>query len=268
MKTQRTLKCRLILAGVCLLAAGCPLLDKAENPPPGGRPGGRSPFPQDVVEADGLDSAPGVLASKLLDAATACGWQSGATVPGGWHPVMVSSDGCTQWIPPNWAIHGRADSAGFSPDAGRRTYAFTLVNPLPSGYPWDADEVIDFIADSIAVEFDEEPPSVLWRTVTDVADLEVADAVFAFFLEGEVLVGSLRVHFGGCEPDPGACFALVMGYWLPVADLEEDICDVVRIDASLGCPGLGACVAPICSSWCVRGGADGGLCEADTCGCY
>ncbi|MFH1530527.1 MAG: hypothetical protein ABIK09_07320 [Pseudomonadota bacterium] len=258
--------------GLALLLAGCPLLDKddaggGESGPPGG---GSGVFPEDVAAGDGLDPGPsGVLVETLYGAAAACGWQSVKSVPGGWQPILVSLDGCTQWIPSNWTILGQAGNAGFSPTAGRRTYAFTLVNPLPSGYAWDADAAIDFVAESIGVEFGEDPPSILWRKVTDVADLQVADAAFAFFLEDEPVAGSLRIHFGGCAPgSSGACFALVMGYWLPVDDLVGDaICDLTQIDASLQCPGLGECVEPLCSSWCIHGGAKGGGCSGAVCDC-
>ncbi len=264
MKTQRLI----VGIGLALMLSSCPLYKEdstGSGTPPGG---GSGVFPEDIAEGDGLSSTPEGLAEALYDAAAACGWQSVKTVPGGWQPVMVSTDGCTQWIPLEWAILGQADAAGFSPDTSRRVYTFTLVNPLPSGYDWDADAVIDYLTDSIAVEFGAEPPSVLWRQVTDVADLEVADAAFAFFMDGEPLVGSIRIHFGGCAPSGGACFALVMGYWLPVADLEEHICELAQIDGSLQCPGLGACIDPVCSSWCIHDGESGGACDGDTCSCF
>ncbi len=263
---------RRLIIGISLavLLTGCPLLDKADDGGggSGGPPGGSSGvFPEEVVEGDGLQPAPdGVLVEALYAAAAACGWQNAKTVPGGWQPVMVTTEGCTQYVPTYWSILGQAGNAGFSPFQGREVYNFTLVNPLPKGYQWGADGAIDFMMESIAVEFGEAVPSILWRRVTDVDALEVANAAFAFFMDGEPLIGSIRIHFGGCDSS-GACFALVMGYWLPIKDLETGICEVTQIDASLQCPGLGDCVAPICSSWCVHAGAKNGSFDGAACVC-
>jgi hypothetical protein len=261
---------RLIIGiGLAILLSGCPLLDKEDEGGggPSGPPGGGLPvFPEEVVEGDGLEPAPdGVLVEALYNAAASCGWQNANTVPGGWQPILVSNDGCTEWIPTDWTIMGQADNAGFSPDASRRFYAYTLVNPLPTGYEWTADQVIDFMIDSIAVEFQEDRPSILWRRVTAVDGLELADAAYAFFLKGEPMIGSVRVHFGGC--DGGACHALIMGYWLPIDGLEVGICALTQIDQSLQCPGLGVCVEPICASWCIHAGANTGGCDGGSCVC-
>ena len=257
----------MVIIGLAMVLSGCPFEKEDATVPAGPPGGGANVFPEDIAEGDGLSLPPEGIAETLYDAAADCGWQTVKTVPGGWQPVMVSTDGCTQWIPLGWAILGKADNAGFSPDVTREIYTFTLVNPLPPGYEWDADAIIDYMTDSIAVEFGTEQPEILWRQITDVGELEVADAAFSF-IKGDVpSIGSIRVHFGGCAPGGGACFALVMGYWLPEEDLDERICQVTQIDASLQCPGLGACVDPICSSWCVHGGDSGGTCQGDTCSC-
>ena len=259
----------ILLVLAALLVTACPLLDEKSSGGGGGIPPGTGIFPDEIVEDDGLDPAPhGVLVERLYDAAGLCGWQTEGTIPGGWQPVAVSSDGCTQWIPTSWLILGQVDNAGFSPDPTRKTYAFTLVNPLPGGYAWSAEDAIEFVTESIAAEFGEEAPSVLWSRVSEVGALEVADAAFAFFLGEEPLVGSMRIHFGGCDAGANACFALVMGYWLPIEDLEVGICELTQIDASLQCPGLGTCVEPLCHSWCVHGGGDGGTCQGSTCACF
>ena len=251
-----------------LALVGCPLVDDADETTPAAPPAGSSGlFPEEVVDGDVADVIPEGLAVELFEAAAACGWKSVNTVPPGWQPVAVSNEGCTQWIPLQWSILGQTDNLGFSPDLNRGTYAFTLFDPLSPGYTWGPDGAIDFMMDSIAVEFDTEPPEVLWRNVSDVADLEIADAAFTFELNGEPTVGALRVHFGGCDTVSGVCSALVMGYWLPRSDLDASICDLVQVDSSLQCPGLGTCVAPICHSWCVRGGSETGACQYDSCVC-
>ena len=251
-----------------LALAGCPLVEDADDATPAAPPPGSSElFPEEVVEGDVLDQGPSGLAAEIFDAAAACGWTSVMTVPPGWQPVAVSNEGCTQWIPLQWSILGHAENLGFSPELNRGTYAFTLFNPLSTGYAWGPDGTIDFMMDSIAVEFGTEPPEVLWRNVSDVVDLEVVDAAFTFSKDGEPTVGALRVHFGGCDTVSGVCSALIMGYWLPLSEMEESICDLVQVDSSLQCPGLGTCVAPVCHSWCVRAGSESGACQFDGCIC-
>ena len=262
---MKTLYLLIVLLPLALV--GCPLVDDADETTPAAPPGGSSElFPEEVVDGDVADVVPAGLAAEIFEAAVDCGWTSVKTVPPGWQPVAVSNEGCTQWIPLQWSILGQAENHGFSPDLNRRTYAFTLFNPLPANYTWGPDESIDYMMGSIAVEFGIEPPEVLWRNVADVNGLEVADAAFAFELNEEPTVGALRVHFGGCDVS-GVCSALIMGYWLPHSELDASICDLVQVDSSLQCPGLGTCVTPLCHSWCVRGGSETGACQYDDCVC-
>ncbi|MBM4371950.1 MAG: hypothetical protein FJ098_09865, partial [Deltaproteobacteria bacterium] len=245
-----------------LLLAGCPLFDK----PSSGGGGGGGILPEEVVEGDGLSiDDPQGLAATFLEAAAACGWQSGNTVPGGWQPVTVSTDGCTQWIPSSWLILGQAGAAAFAPDTSLRTYAFTLSDPLAGVTVEDAGAALDHVVAAIGGQMADGEPSLLWRHLSTSGALEMADGVFAFFRDEEPLVGAIRIHFGGCAG--GACHALAMGYWLPVADLDTSLCEVRLVDASFRCPGQGDCVPPLCNTWCIQGGGEDGSCAGGGCGC-
>ncbi len=191
-------------------------------------------FMYEEVVAD--DSWPSPMLA-LLEATAACPQDDveGAPVPG-WQPVLVSTGGCTQWIPPDWLILGEADQMFFASTQSQNAAAFSINLKLAYGV-YTLQELADMTLAELGVRYGTDKPEVLVYMEYLDDSIPAADLIYSFDNLGTPLVGYLRVLYPGCSEQSQQCFAWLAGYWMPEANISTYACAMVQVDSSLNCPG-------------------------------
>jgi hypothetical protein len=178
------------------------------------------------------------LAKQLYEAVAACGYLSTLTVPGGWQPIMITSSGCSQWIPADWLILGQADQMVVAADQSQQVASFALTGML-NGTDWTIDAINDYALENIGTAFKTQTPGVLYYKSYDILGTAASDCIYVFDNLSTPEIGYLRVIFSGCNYVLGTCSAVLMGFWIPKAEMSKWACTVAQIDASVKCPGGG-----------------------------
>lgn len=203
------------------------------------------------------------LVDRFGAAAARCGHQSVSTVPGGWDIVSVGGLGCTVWVPPGWTVTG--DGTGLVSalgDAGGRRGFVGVAGPtteLAACAPAEARDAI--LAGFTRAGFSS--TQVLWHWEGQEAfggsTWSTGHAVFSMDAGSDALVGYL---WDMTAQTLVACDVTSLGFWMPQASLEADMCQLLQIPNSVRCPSGGGCDDVECDRGCRAEGHAGGHCSS------
>ena len=253
-----------ILAASLLAACGT---SSGGGAPEGGSPSdGGGPPGNVVIPPDGTGSG---IVDRLGAASSACGQQSGFTVPGGWQLLAVGDAGCTVWVPPGWTLEGAHTGIATAMQDGSGREGFVGI----AGASQDVACSPAPVRDSVLQGFADKgfgAPEVLWHleqsTEFGGTVWPTGHAVFGTSVGGTPLVGYLWVL---TTQTVIACDVVGLGFWEPESAIESDTCALTQIINSVKCPSGGGCDDASCDTECKGGGAAGGACNASGgCDCY
>lgn len=219
------------------------------------------------VETD-RSEAQDELLNEFASLWASCGTLSPVTIPGGWQQVVVSSSACTEWIPLEWAILGAQNDFRAAADAASHSASFFIQSNLGSS-TFGMPDLLNSFLDELEKESDFAPIDVVFYEEGQVLTTPVCVAVFTFSTHGIEVVGTVRV-VATCDSATGPCQATWTGFWLPRLDLQDSLCAVAQVDASLECPELPdrICDDDACHSWCASTANSAGACAGEDCRCY
>ncbi len=208
---------------------------------------------------------------RLIDAAAACGEQSPRTTPAGWQLVLTGSSGCTLHAPPDFTPVG----AGTQTTAVQLGDAAALGVMVLAGVPeagrvaaCTPDGLADFALDVVRARCPAAEP-LYFEAYTEVVagvPLPVGDLFWTCAADGHTTIGYFNVSVHGTTP---LCELLIIGAWMPEAEVESTVCTLTQIMASLQCPTPGGevCIDAECAADCRARGFAGGACHEDACVC-
>jgi len=209
------------------------------------------------------------LIDQLIDAASACGYQSFNTVPAGWKMVLVGEQGCAVWAPSDWLTYGEGTGITTVEEGSAGLTGYVSMVGASAELTCTLQGVTDWAVSGLTQECSGEQRLHYVERVDTIAGVQipVADVFFTCDKGGTPLIAYLWVSLQGTSP---LCNVAVLGLWLPQGEMEQKTCTATQILMSNKCPSgsSGWCDEGECRDDCARRGyASGGCTSDDRCEC-
>lgn len=209
------------------------------------------------------------LVQQMYLAAAACGTLSKSTVPAGWDINQITSSGCAAWRPANWIVSGQPDQIQFLDSASGYAGWFVTAGQM-AGTTWTLASATDAALQSIGQNMGSTATKHYYKEA-ELFGVFVADVVFSLNVNGQPAAAFMRIYLTEPNYILGSTSGTFIGFYMPQAQIQTYMCQLLQIDASVSCPSGGgstSCTDSDCNSSCQNEGYNGGECSGDDCSCY
>ena len=209
------------------------------------------------------------LVGQMYMYAASCGYLRPSTVPVGWTSVLATSSGCSVYRPASWVVSGQADQVQILDSTSGYAGWFTTAGPMP-GTDWTVATATASALKSIGDNVGSQAVQKYYKEY-ELFGIKGADVVFSITVANQSAAAFMRVLLSEPNYILGTTTGTFIGFYMPQAQMQIYMCDLLQIDASLTCPAGGGgsgCSDSDCNTACQQGGYSGGECATEDCSCY